>query len=148
VPAPGDTEPPDDDVPLLDDVVDGGLTLDEAPLAQLPDIDDSEPSRIDDALFELLLGDEWREAAAGVLEDARGQIEKHSDRWAPEHTDELNEALRVRIDAAIQTWLEELVMTNMADLRQSLVSALADTLDDQIRKNLASADDKDNNDGS
>ena len=128
--------PPEEHVPLLDDVVDGALTVDESPLLEQETIVADAVTGLDDDMFKALLSDEWQITTAKVLEDARAQIEQHSSSWTPENTDQLNEALRTRIDEALGVWLKQLVVANMSDLRSHLAEVLAATLRLQIDKVL------------
>jgi len=118
-------------VPLLDDVVAGGLQLDEISLSRPIHIGDYEGG-LDDALFEALLGDSWKTSAEALLEAGRAEIEAHRNRWAPEDTDKLNEALRERIDATLKLWLREVVSRNLDDLRQTLLAAVAAELKSRV----------------
>ena len=122
--------------PLLDDVVDGGIRLEETPFAQPPsDIGsglDSDAGNLGDDLFEALLGDDWKDSASGMLTTARGAIEAHRNQWTPEHTDELNEALRVRIDATLNQWLKNTVRAHLQELHAELLTAAEAALNEQI----------------
>lgn len=127
----------DDEVPLLDDVVSGALGVDDL-AAERPSsmATDDNRSRLDDELFRVLLGEDWREAAAGILDDARAAIENHKLRWLPEDTDALNEALRVRIDETLHHWLREAVLAGMEDLRTQLLTAITEQLEVSVRQHL------------
>jgi hypothetical protein len=131
-------------VPLLDDVVGGGLGVDESPLTERTATIDSQGG-IDDDLFQALLGDAWKTSAAQMLKETRADIEANRETWAPENTDSLNEALRVRIDDTLRVWLQDLVRQNMLDLRNPLLSAIDDQLKQELKKILAQkADPSDN----
>jgi hypothetical protein len=131
-------------VPLLDDVVGGGLGVDESPLTERTATIDSQGG-IDDDLFQALLGDAWKTSAAQMLKETRADIEANRETWAPENTDSLNEALRVRIDDTLRVWLQDLVRQNMLDLRNTLLSAIDDQLKQELKKILAQkADPSDN----
>lgn len=131
-------------MPLLDDVVGGGLGVDESPLTERTATIDSQGG-IDDDLFQALLGDAWKTSAAQMLKETRADIEANRETWAPENTDSLNEALRVRIDDTLRVWLQDLVRQNMLDLRNTLLSAIDDQLKQELKKILAQkADPSDN----
>ena len=124
-------------VPLLDDMVDGALTLEEKDLgvSRQPLQDTGRPDsnpRLDDALLDSLLGDDWKSSAEDVLTLARGAIEAHRSRWTPEDTDELNQALRERIDATLTRWLRETVQARLDELRAELLEAAEATISDRI----------------
>lgn len=123
-------------VPLLEDVIGGGLGIDEAPL-DAPLIMDDAPGRLDDELFRTLLGDAWKTSASQILETTRAEIEAYRENWAPEDTDALNDALRVRIDDTLKHWLRDLVRDNMHDLRTALLSAIDNQLKQEISRFLA-----------
>lgn len=124
-------------VPLLDDMVDGALTLEEKDLntAREPLQETGRPDsnrRLDDALLDSLLGDEWKSSAEDVLTLARGAIEAHRSEWTPEDTDELNRALRERIDATLSRWLRETVRARLDELRAQLIQMAEATITDRI----------------
>lgn len=134
----------DDDVPILDDVVTGAIELNE-PDEPAP----FEPSAVspedglDDETIKALLDDEWRERAGDLLGSARDDIESNSDLWQPEYTDELGEALQVRIDDVVHGWIGTTLNNNIDSLRQALISALQSELDDQLRRHLGNEPDAD-----
>ncbi len=92
------------------------------------------PVGLDDSLFEQLLGDDWRQAASELLDDARASIEAHSQQWTPHDTDELNEALQVRIDETLHRWLRQTVRDRMGDLRAELLTAIGDQLEATVKQ--------------
>ncbi len=108
----------------------------EAPqTSQQPESAEEEsPVGLDDSMFEQLLGDDWRQAAAELLDDARASIEAHSQQWTPEDTDELNEALQVRIDETLHRWLRQTVQERMDDLRAELLTAIGDQLEATVKR--------------
>ena len=74
---------------------------------------------------------DWRRPASspsGSSSDRTG--------WAPEDTDELHEALKVRIDQAIGDWMRELVQANIDDLRAHLVHELDAALREHLKGDL------------
>lgn len=126
---------PAEQVPLLDDVV---------------DIPDGEPAGTDqdpatmgpqlsDDLFQALLGDEWRTSAALVFSQAREKIGENSPHWAPEDTDELNAALKVRIDETMQGWMRGMVIEHMANLHETLLEVLSAELPSMIDDIIATS---------
>lgn len=130
----------DEDVPLLEDVVHGGVSVNETFFSGQGDFqDDSDASGLDEEIFKALLSDEWRDSARTLLDQARQAIERHQTEWTPEHTDELNAALKVRIDETVQQWLRQAVQNHVDELRQSLLAALSDeigrTVDAQFQRN-------------
>jgi len=119
----------DDDVPLLEDVVHGGVSVNETFFAGEGDFRDSaEASGLNEDVFKALLSDEWRESARDLLDQAREAIEQHQTEWTPAHTDELNEALKVRMDETLQQWLQEALASRVDELRQTLLTALSDEI--------------------
>lgn len=144
----------DDQVPLLEDVVtdassigEDALQLDEGAVAAKSSGADT--GGIDDALFDALLDDNWKETAAELLLETRSTIEKHSARWTQQNTEDLIEALRVRIDATLAEWLRNVVRQNVADLRSHLLQVTQAELaasvtrllnDDRENRSAGSAD--------
>lgn len=119
----------DEDVPLLEDVVHGGVSINETFFSGEGDFQDSaEASGLNEDVFKALLSDEWRESARELLDQAREAIEQHQTEWTPAHTDELNEALKVRMDETLQQWLREALASRVDELRQTLLTALSDEI--------------------
>lgn len=128
----------DDEVPLLEDVVHGGVSINETFVSGEGDFDTSDDtSGLNEDIFKALLSDEWRESARELLDEARAAIEQHQTEWTPEHTDELNAALKVRIDETMQHWLRDLVASRIDDLRRELLTAMSEqiraTIDEQFQ---------------
>lgn len=124
----------DDDVPLLEDVVHGGVSVNETFLSGQGDFEESEGSSgLNEEIFKALLSDEWRESARELLDEARSVIEKHQTEWTPAHTDELNQALKVRIDETVQQWLQQVVQERLHELRGELLGALNAEIQATIR---------------
>ena len=137
------------DVPLLDDMVEGAYTLDEsdsllsaspalgggrrARAPQSPARQESAGKYLSEDLFDSLLGDRWKSSAEDILTEARGAIEAHRNDWTPEDTDELNAALRVRIDETLTEWLKETVKARMDELHAVLLETAEATIDEKIR---------------
>ena len=115
-------------VPLLDDVV-------EIPQEPAGDVEQDSTAigpQLSDDLFQALLGDDWRTSAALVFQQARQKIEDNSPHWAPEDTDDLNAALKVRIDETMQGWMRSMVIAHMADLHEKLLAVLSAELPGMI----------------
>jgi len=107
---------------------------------QIPATEAEEPHiGLDDDMFNRLLGDDWRQAAAGLLDEARASIEAHSQQWTPQDTDELNEALQVRIDETLHRWLRRTVQERMDDLRAELLTAIGDQLAATVKQRFNDA---------
>lgn len=140
----------DDDVPILEDVVSGAIVLDESPLTRTASI--SFPGEIagemtgefafDEGMMKSLLGDEWKDVADDILTQTRDAIQESKDQWSPQDTDELNEALKVRIDRTIDTWLAEVLAEKIGDLRERLKSALQEESRAQLEDQLGDSDDQ------
>ena len=125
-----------DDVPLLDDVVDGGISVSEPNMEARATLASGRPPVLPDETIDALLGDAWRESTSEILDSARGAIEADRIGWAPDDTDELHEALKVRIDDAIGEWMRELVQANIDDLRSRLDSELGAALREHLKGDL------------
>jgi hypothetical protein len=111
----------DIDVPLLDDPLVDGLTIDEG---------------MPDDTFKALLDDAWQESVDDLLCSARARIEENSDLWQPSDTDELAQALKIRIDSSVKTWLAQTLESNIGALRTHIVSELSDELLQHLRQKL------------
>lgn len=136
------------EVPLLDDMVDGAYTLEESSsllsatpvlgggkrsASGRPQSADKPGRYMSEDLFDALLGDQWKSSASDILTEARGAIEAHRNAWTPDDTDELNAALRVRIDETLTEWLKETVRERMDELRAALLETAEATIDEKIR---------------
>lgn len=80
------------------------------------------------AALDALLGTEFHNATANVMARARGLIEQHPNEWSPQQTDELSDALRVRIDGAVQQWITASLSAHAGELQQRLLTAVRDEL--------------------
>jgi len=130
----------DAEVPLLEDVVHGGVSVNESFLSGEGDfIETAGTSGLDEEIFKALLSDEWREAARGLLDQARAAIEQHQSDWTPEHTDELNQALKARIDETVQQWLRQVVQNRIDELGALLLQAVSEELRTAVDRQLNEA---------
>lgn len=119
----------DDDVPLLEDVVHGGVSVNESFLAGEGEFDaGDEEVGLDEDVFKALLSDQWRDSARELLDEARAAIGRHAADWTPAHTDELNAALKQRVDGALQNWLNELLHSRMDELHAVLLGVIHDEI--------------------
>lgn len=111
-------------VPLLEDVIEGGVMVDETFLTDTSAFapESEEFPGLDEKMIKALMGDEWRETTRKIMAEARQTIQHD---WDPDTNDALNEALRERMDATVEQWLHKLVSDNIAELRERLVGALA-----------------------
>jgi hypothetical protein len=129
---PGAVEPvgDDDDVPLLEDVVHGGVSVNETFLSGEADFEETGPeSHLDEDLFKALLSERWRDSARELLDQTRAAVGQHRESWTPAHTDELNSALKARIDDALQRWLHELVHSRVHELHALLLDVIHTEID-------------------
>jgi hypothetical protein len=114
------------DVPMLDDVVDGALEVDESPLGGVEGLDEEVdgPSALADDTIEALLGDQWREAADRIIGGTRAAMSAASARWSDAASRSLHDALHERIDSALNEWLADVTLNHLDDLRARLLVAL------------------------
>jgi len=80
------------------------------------------------AALDAILGSDFHDATAQVMARARGLIEEHPNKWSPQQTDELSDALRVRIDDAVQEWISTALAAHAGELQQRLLDAVRDEL--------------------
>ena len=134
-----------DDVPVLEDMVEGAFTVNESSLtsrasfadAATADRNDGAAGRNDgarktglaDATIKVLLGDEWRNEARKIISDARSNAEGAGARWSAAQLNSLNETLKVRIDRTLDDWLVEMMNARVDELRSRLLAVLEDELD-------------------
>ncbi len=113
--------PPAEDIPLLDDPIDTAVSVDEG---------------LSDDTIKSLLDDTWKDSVEAVLQNARSTIEDHSTTWLPKDTDELNAALKIRIDTSVRQWLEEVLQANIGALRKLIVRELSTELLQHLQHKL------------
>jgi hypothetical protein len=116
-----------DDVPVLEDMVEGAFTVNESVLTSRSSFDDGTAagtgkSGLADDTIKALLGDEWRAKARKILSDARSTAEGSA--WSAEQMNALNESLKVRIDRTLDDWLVEMMNSRIDDLRTRLLAIL------------------------
>ncbi len=122
-----------DDVPVLEDMVEGAFTVNESVLTSRASFDDGpssgEPkSGLADDTIKALLGDQWRGQARKILSDARSTVEGSGLDWSADQMNALNESLKVRIDRTLDDWLVELINSRIDDLRTRLLAVLEQEL--------------------
>jgi hypothetical protein len=122
---------PDDsnDVPMLEDMVEGAFTVNESVLTSRASFDDevaagSGKSGLADDTIKALLGDQWRAQARKILSDARSTAEGSGAGWSAEQMNALNESLKVRIDRTLDDWLVDMMNSRIDDLRTRLLAIL------------------------
>jgi hypothetical protein len=118
-----------DDVPVLEDMVEGAFTVNESVLTSRASFDDgpssgAPKSGLADDTIKALLGDEWRGQARKILSDARSTVEGSGLDWSADQMNALNESLKVRIDHTLDDWLVELINSRIDDLRTRLLTVL------------------------
>jgi len=123
------TDPEFPDVPLLDDALE----------------EDNHDAGISADTFKALLDDTWQESVEQVLDKARQTITQNSAEWFPDDTDELAQALKVRIDVSVKAWLAETLQANISGLRTHIVQALSDELLSHLHQRLGPKDANDQN---
>ena len=131
-----------DDVPVLEDMVEGAFTVNESNLSSRASIDDESAggqSGLADATIKVLLGDEWRNEARKIIADARSNVEGAGGKWTAAELNALNESLKVRIDRTLDDWLVEMLNTRIDDLRSRLLAVLENELE-QFTRTLTDLD--------
>jgi hypothetical protein len=118
-----------DDVPVLQDMVEGAFTVNESVLTSRSSFEDDTvagagKSGLDDDTIKVLLGDEWRAGARKILADARTAVEGAGGTWSSTQLNTLNESLKVRIDHTLDDWLVEMMNSRIDDLRTRLLAIL------------------------
>jgi len=110
------------DIPILDDVVEGALEVDEASLTSSAELgaDEGGAPGLADETFDALLGDQWRQASERILQGARRHVEQEARHWSGDEVDELTEALKLRVDEALNEWLSDLVSSRIDELSDVL----------------------------
>jgi hypothetical protein len=119
------------DVPTLEDMVEGAFVVNESVLTSRSSFDDDDTggtSGLADDTIKALLGDEWRVAARQILADASSTVEGAGAAWSPQQTAALNESLKMRIEHAVDDWLVDTMHTKIEDLRSRLLAVLEQEL--------------------
>ena len=101
----------------------------------IPTLDDVE-SGLDQTMMNALLNDAWQKETEGLLDDARSAIVENNTQWLPEDTDQLTEALKVRIDESVKSWLHTVLQANIGSLHQLLSDNIAQELHKQVQARL------------
>ncbi len=109
------------DVPLLDDAIE--------------EAEDTQAGMADDT-FNALLGDAWQDSVDQLFAEARANIERNSQDWLPEDTDNLAEALKVRIDKSVKAWLADTLQANIGVLRERIVHELSEEILSHMKNKL------------
>ena len=122
-----------DDVPVLEDMVEGAFTVNESVFTSRASFDDgpsngAPKSGLADDTIKALLGDEWRGQARKILSDARSTVEGSGLDWSADQMNALNDSLKVRIDRTLDDWLLELINSRIDDLRTRLLAVLENEL--------------------
>ncbi|MCZ6854117.1 MAG: hypothetical protein O7G86_09380 [Gammaproteobacteria bacterium] len=126
-------------VPLLDDRV-GDPSSREVPETE------PEETVLGDDLFQALLGDDWSVTTAKILEQALESIEQRHLDWKPALSDELVDALKVRIDATVHAWLHTVIVKHAHELHGVVVKALSEEIERSIMQ-LSDNQNSENADG-
>ena len=84
----------------------------------------AEDTDLDIGLVARLFGDNWAEIARDILSRARDAIGQRRTTWRPDDTDELNEALMVRIDETLDSWVQQSLSRHVDELHTMLADAL------------------------
>ncbi|MEM7079471.1 MAG: hypothetical protein AAF513_12660 [Pseudomonadota bacterium] len=120
------------DIPVLDDFV-------EEPAADNPGLDQ--------ATIDKLLQDTWQDSVEELFSETRRTIEANAEAWLPEDTDDLTQALRVRIDTSVKAWLAQTLSANIGELHKHVVRELSEEIIARLEDKLGerSADSRDDN---
>ena len=137
-------ETPDPEIPLL-----------EVPLPEVPLLDDVVPEAsqsegtqtntqiineitrradVSGDLMETLLDEEWRTRTLQLLSCARESIKRLDAEWTPAFTEELNEALCVRMNETVNAWLRTAIAQHADELRSTLNNALSEEIASSITR--------------
>lgn len=121
---------PEDDIPTLDDVVDAAALhaeqsarVERAPFATAP------AAGLADDAFDALLGDQWREKADRILEDARARLDERVTTWSTSEANDFMQSLQSRLNEVVRGWLAEVVRRELEDLRETLTAAIEIEID-------------------
>ena len=114
------------DVPMLDDVVEGALRIEEQALRTRRSFADdaSGPSALADDAIEALMGDEWRASADRIIRSAREAMMGAARRLDADDARSLDQQLRSRIDATLNDWMAEITLNHIDDLRDRILDAI------------------------
>ncbi|MCZ6617191.1 MAG: hypothetical protein O7E57_03585 [Gammaproteobacteria bacterium] len=85
-------------------------------------------------LLQTLLDEDWRTSTLQLLSNARESIKRLDAEWTPAFTDELNEALCVRINETVTAWLRTVIAHHADELRSTLNNALSEEIASSITR--------------
>lgn len=132
-----------DDVPVLEDMVEGAFTVNESNLTSRASFSDGTTverndvtgrTGLADATIKVLLGDAWRSEARKIIADARSSAEGAGAQWSAAQLNSLNETLKVRIDRTLDEWLVEMMNSRVDELRTRLLAVLENELESFTRE--------------
>jgi hypothetical protein len=87
------------------------------------------PRGLPDEAFDALLGDEWRDQADRILEDARARLDDSAQRWSTQDANAFMTSLQARLNEVVRGWLAEVVRRELEDLRETLTAAIEIEID-------------------
>ncbi len=94
----------------------------------------TEETILDDDLFQALLSDEWSKSTAQILKQAGETIKQKDIEWTPAFTDDLNEALKDRLNETVNAWLRTVIVREADELRSALLDALSEAIASNIER--------------
>ncbi len=104
------------------------LEDDDLPIASVDADIDVDVESANDAAAPPLLSGHFHSDTAVVLQRARALIQQYAHQWSPQQTDDLSAALKVRIDDAVQRWINDSLVAHRHELEQHLQRAIHDEL--------------------
>lgn len=124
------------EIPTLDDMIDGGLEVDESPLLGKAKLqtDNHHPSVLSDSAIRALLGSEWQQSADGIVAAARNALGEHSADWTSQHARDLNADLQDKLNQTLKGWLSQTLSEHIDELRECLLDAVEEELKAQLDK--------------
>ena len=125
-PIPPEAAQDDVQVPLLDDMIETPSLSEEEKSAS--------PTVLGDGLFEALLTEDWSTSTAKILEQAVESIAQQRLAWTPTLTDELVDALKVRIDETVHAWLQTVIVRQAEELQSTILEALSQEIASTIKR--------------
>ena len=122
------------EVPLLQDVIKEEDSVQVGKNPKKASTTDEENVGLNESTIMALLGDEWKETSDKAFKQVQSAVEQNQSLWSGKDTAALNKALKVKIDKTLHNWLQETVNNNIDSLRNTLLDALTEEIEQRTSK--------------
>ncbi len=123
-------------IPVLDDMIDGGMEVDETPLQGKIRLQPTtqHSGGLTEGAIKALLGKEWQKTAENIISTAREDLNEQASVWQSQNNDELIEALHMKLDQTLNNWLSQIFSQHIDELRRDLLATVEEEIKDYLAK--------------